>query len=1623
MPDAPIPDWRDTGAEAPQPVGAKPWQTGAAPDGPSILPTKRSLKRTVALASLVLLACGIGAVIYWLRPIKPACLVLVGSGYETNLLLPSNVYGWNGLLAMDREVVDDEDVFKSLSRFSLTQPTKMRRVGNAPVEWKEKSWEETWKDIPISSERAVVVCLSLLGYADEKDAYLLPNFPGRQPRDFEKAPVPFRRILDSLKTVKNEKILLILDVCPAEVHWPIGMLHNDFVKRLQDKYGDEIKDNPKLTVICSCSPDQRSWGSEELQLSTFSHFLIEGLKGAGHSVNTNVTAQSLFDYVKENVDTWARTNRARKQTPILLPADSRAKSIDLVHVASAYEKTPLPPRPLNEEALKAEWARWKELKSGQAPFVHSPQVWRLYQDSLLRYEQLLRAGDPTRKADDLKKSLDKLHGDLTASRSLAGSYGSLGNSFPMFRLLGYAPPSDLRDAKLQEFLTELRTFDNAKPESLAEKKKLLERFREKSQMEKQYLRVRFNDLVLRDIQGPQNRRRETERLAEIDAELAAPQRPVETQLLKMLQEADDKLGAEAIRLALDVRVLAEEAALSASKATPDTELYSEAIFPWIQKDLKDADKLRREGEDLLFGDPVTHSTTATLKLAEARKQYEKVRDKSRELQRALAVRDEVSADFPYLAAWLAAVPASEQSKEKMLSLRLAAQEIGANLAKLNRALDAEDRKTLPSAKLVAQIEDDAKSIREELQGAAEKLKTMAKQQKNWHAIDAALHVPPASGSAKDVLLRADLLRKQREISTALLENPNPEGMTEKEEPRESLVKLQRELLRASLRPVVEIRQQEGESTDEKTRGFLLKLPKDIVAKTEDAEKETPDLLLAVNECRVIPGAFVEQIKDESGKRLNPVDRLRRLRLGDLFCRLAERTLEDHWFENGPQREERYYDSTGKAFLASARGLFEEGQAPEAFIKHLDAVKAKFLATKLQLGKLDRLHWTTESDLALKYKVQADDQLPVGSPMVWLEVTRGKNIEKAWPRKPLAAWPKSDGTFVLDRSIFSAEEDVAVNVHTVYRGQHLVETTQLERARPSVIVRHFPAPRESTFAVRMDSTFDYGAVSIVLDNSGSMKYRHPRKGPKDEVANKKAGERRRFDFALDALGHVLKTIPDNTEVSLYGLGVKDGTGFKTEPTQYRAPTRWRQKEEFESLLGSLDQIPGDIASPIAETMIKSMKEGFPKGFKGPKVLLVLTDGGDNASFKDDPVDRTARLVSELTRANEAHPEIVVVVVCFIDKTAEPDEFASAESQFKVVERFKIGGRFFDVSEGDKLGSIIEDLIRPRVQIALDDKIEAYPINYHHDRALNWKEVPPNDYSAFVPKTMSKQQVDLNLLPGQKLFMVLSREDEKLKLRLGVLARQPELERRGALRKEKEGWLVSLVENETKGLKSNVLKEIVVFEKKETSEDRVQQSHPGLVWMELDALNAAKPSSTLVWWKDWNVPAPGFRLEMRDWPNNAAPKLSTWFWPGDRDDLLSRKFSVRAAHTVPFREPLYGSAVEKPTVESVEWIEKAEVESPSGEKLKKKCLVVRVRHPEGRPVWVDLERRLPGVGSEHHYFAPAKSCTSYFYGLSNLDGGEINLVLTDVTAFKAAAQNVNFTPDVRIEAPRMFVPEVR
>src|SRR5262249_11772554 len=80
------------------------------------------------------------------------------------------------------------------------------------------------------------------------------------------------------------------------------------------------------------------------------------------------------------------------------------------------------------------WKKFQTLsKQVPSPLVYTPHIWRQYQDTLIRYEQLLRAGD-RRKAPDLKKDLDKLEEDIARGQRL--EVNSTGTSLAMPLALG-----------------------------------------------------------------------------------------------------------------------------------------------------------------------------------------------------------------------------------------------------------------------------------------------------------------------------------------------------------------------------------------------------------------------------------------------------------------------------------------------------------------------------------------------------------------------------------------------------------------------------------------------------------------------------------------------------------------------------------------------------------------------------------------------------------------------------------------------------------------------------------------------------------------------------------------------------------------------------------------------------------------------------------------------------------------------------------------------------------------------------------------------------------------------------------------------------------------------------------
>jgi hypothetical protein len=1104
----------------------------------------------------------------------------------------------------------------------------------------------------------------------------------------------------------------------------------------------------------------------------------------------------------------------------------------------------------------------------------------------------------------------------------------------------------------------------------------------------------------------------------------------------MLQDADPALDSEMVRLALRTRVSAEAAALGSS-GDAQAPWYAEAILAWTQQQVDRGDQLRRDGEDWLFGDPNLDVVQARTKLQQAAAQYNDARKTAASVQRALTLRDTLSARLPWYAAWLGALPSiAKQNPGDIQAMRVAVDNLGTGLATLNRALDVERK--LPADAELDQLAADATLLQGGMRATAERLRNAAVLQQNWHALEALLSVPPVDSQPDDVDLRLALVARLRTISGELLRSTDLEGQAETEEPIRIQVDRQRQLLRACVRPVEEVRGPERGNVDDVTRAFFLEAPPQIVRKSTDlvGDDAEPALADAARLCRAIPAFAADLVRNDQGERINPVDRLRRLRTHRLMVWLAQRTWEDHWFEPGAALE-TYYIPAAKAYLDTARGLFDRDQLSPAFVRAEEDVQKKLVPAGLTVVKDADPYWTTEFTLPLTWQVAADDAVPHGTPMVWLELQTGDKaglLKQSQPRKAIIAWPTSKAPFAepfrIDRKSVPVDAKVGVRFHMLYRGQHRTRDLQLLRGQPNIIIRNFPAPDKAGLAVRMDSAFDYGAVSIVIDNSGSMNYVYPERDEKDKGrrADRKKGERRRFDYALDALAHVLKKVPDNTYLSLFTLGRKEAGDYVTAATEYRPAARWRQKET-DSLLDDLSEIPGDISSPIADGIAKSMTEGFPPGFKGPKVVLVLTDGDDNYSFgssydpknEADIARHSQTVIAGLRKAAAAHPDVLVYVVCFIQK--ENPEYLRAAAQFKGVEQFDLPGQFLVVPEAERLGQVIESLLRPRLELRLDGKtVQGFaagqPVNYPDDLALNWIDVRPNAYRARLRRALGTD-VSVDLPPGHNLVAVLKRNEKDYYLERGVIGRQREIVDNKAIPppREKDGWLLSLLDNHNS--LTNTLSQVLILEKMVVEKNVLQQDHPGFTWLELAGADGKRPEQALRWGRDWDLPAAAFRLEVPDWPLQRASKTTAWFWPEARDQLLANeKLYARASVPVGRTAPTVptGRLAAEPVIESALW-EEQEVDAPAGGKVKEKCLVIRVRHAPGKPVYVALDPERSSVGSEHAYFLDATRYTASFYHLANIEVA--HLIVIDVDAFKQAAPRVEFMPEERYRTPGMFV----
>ncbi|MCI0379999.1 MAG: VWA domain-containing protein [Gemmataceae bacterium] len=1687
MPDnpAPSPAWKNQGADpvkkdpavpawkqeagAAAPGGAHAWQTQSTAPPATSKPRSKVTKLVLALGLLGVLLGAVIVVILWLRPPQKACWIVLGASYDDNLSIPHNALGW-----------------KTLKDLADTTIARAYPSGDLVEVDGQKSWDKQWGELKAFKEETALVYLAFHGGADSKGAYLFLNDARGQERMYVKdiiAQLP--------KQWAKKNVVLILEPGPIAAHWTSGMMQNHFVRELK-KLKSDIEKSGNLFVLCGCDEGQVSWPSEEWRQTVFGHYVIEGLSGAadrGDGGRGRVTLGELYAYLKDEVNAWALAKRGAAQTPFLLGNEERARNLELAQVNAAKSaggapdaKQFTPPAGLAEA-----WDTCEKLRNQvPSPAAYTPLLWRRYNDLLLRVEQLERAGDPTGKATQLKGELATLKADIEGNARIGVKAADGTLALPLAGALGLSA-----SAKAELSRTDLsRFFERLWLAADGEKqKKLLDDFLINSKFADE-LRGDAGKALYADLCrellvyvtesntiGPSDlgpalkgdcKARAVARLLEEQFKLP---RPAEVHYLVMLLEDLDPKSTPSIvdlQLALKVRLLAEEAALGRYDA--GVHPYSELVFPWIKKQVEEADTERCLGENWLFGAGEAHWKTARTLLGGALAKYQKAKDDAKVIRDAFSMRDQVLADLSYYAQWLAhrrlprdIEPFQQwQSQVERLAKRVGdlswcleqSDFQGPKFGK-DRISDQRNPEGLSPRKLLEKLTSDIhRDYKEALTGLGDKfhkewLSYHDRQDHlpaNWHELEAFLSVPLVDKGAA----RMHLLTISRNLSKKM--HDGHATFTEKDqesvEQRTARVRVQTQLALAVL--VRDAKDGHALAAIDKS------LPVDEIDKTgsrigrhwqqltDDVIKELPASLqsqsLSEAAAKLRESEFICRLLPVGTKLslgpFGPPEGLRHLRQHDLLLWQASRVVEDHWYGEGEPRVP-YYEPVAQAYAKMAKELAAIGAGNETIAAERKKQADHFLSDKVKVAGMEvtgpkQGHWTSEQSFPLSWGIKGEKGVPSGVPMVWLQLPDGSPVKakESLERTALERWQPGAGApakFRLEKKEGKNEESKQTKavLSTLYRGQRIDTPIQIDFWNPDTIVRHIP-PEKAGVAFRMAKDFDYGAIAFVLDCSGSM-------------VNKKVEKRPRWEYALEALQSTLENVPDNTFVSL-SIFITRGKDPEALPVHevVRPPDRWNAGD----LQGVMRKLRGleftQGVSPIAEAIVKSREDGFPQRnvYQGPKLIVALTDGDDTWSVGDPEKIGQAKfntLVADYLKRNFADDSYQVHIVCFNDQKTKEDqaEAKRASLQFKVVEYLDPPGSFRLQPKPGELAKDLELAIRPKLRVQIGEtKVpgrlgEGISLS-RFERGLQWWDLEPELHTLWL---QGRKAEDVRLLRGDFLILTLNRDAKsQLFFERSLFSREENVER--FAEGKKGAWQVAVLENHISS-KGDLASQLVVLEETPVRTKGIQQRQPGFVWLELKPQidqSDGRGIELLEWRRDYVFAAPSLSLQERGWPfKNGQPvaaDLRVWWssFPFPENAAYSltldrnpaKSLTENFAKTEPYRVGKTTLRIESASVED------HEVAVAPVKRQLKPCLVIRVEHEPKRPVHVQL-RTAEGLtlGEEHRYFAGANKYTALFWNLPNADNASFSLNVIALEDFQRVTEAVTLnwvTFNLPVPTPR-------
>ena len=242
-------------------------------------------------AFLVCLATVVFLILRIRRP-EPAAVFLVGANYANNLAVPHNVPGWEGLVGI-------RQVSEKPPPWSLFYPASLQLIGERDEALNQLDHKGQWNDLITNraSEAHHGTDVAHRGGAPRRLPARkgLTSCPMRSPA--RKQGLDLKDVIASMaKLPAEQNKILVLEGAEVPTAWRLGMVHNDFARRLKE-LEPEIEKVPNLWVLSGCDVNQRCWASEALGRTIFTHYIIEALRGAAAGPDQRLSLEELYQYV------------------------------------------------------------------------------------------------------------------------------------------------------------------------------------------------------------------------------------------------------------------------------------------------------------------------------------------------------------------------------------------------------------------------------------------------------------------------------------------------------------------------------------------------------------------------------------------------------------------------------------------------------------------------------------------------------------------------------------------------------------------------------------------------------------------------------------------------------------------------------------------------------------------------------------------------------------------------------------------------------------------------------------------------------------------------------------------------------------------------------------------------------------------------------------------------------------------------------------------------------------------------------------------------------------------------------------------------------------------------------